>query len=535
MKWSTNPEGITSAEMAILDNNSEWLGIPKSHLMECAGYAVALELQKCFFPENATNGKKVAIFCGTGNNGGDGFVLARHLSSWGIEVVVVLVGQPANIRTNEARLNWDIISQSLTSLIKIEIIRDSTELGKIGMMLEEEGYRDIIVDGLLGTGIEGKIREPISTAIDLINAVKEKDPDKVSIVSIDIPSGVHPDRGDVLDKAVKADLVITFHALKKGLVGNSAYWKEIIVKPIGIPREAFLYVGKGDFLPTVKRRKVDAHKGEFGRILIIGGSKNYSGAPAYSSLTSLQFGIDLVITFTPEIVGNVIRSYSPNLIVRTHPGAWLNLDALKEINPLMEWANTILIGPGMGVKKETEILLVELLKKLRDENKSLVLDADALKLVKNHLNMLNGQKVIVTPHAGELKIMTGLELPPYKKTEERSTLVKDIAKKYNITFLVKGVHDIISDGIRIKINRTGCPEMSIGGTGDVLAGLCACFLATGNDTFSSACSAAFFNGFLGEYTKKQKNGRFTAMDMIINIPLAFQELISSQSALKLKL
>ncbi|MHA1687749.1 MAG: NAD(P)H-hydrate dehydratase [Promethearchaeota archaeon] len=532
MNRSNNPEGITSTEMAILDNNSEWLGIPKSHLMECAGHVMALEIRDRFFPENAASGKKVAIFCGTGNNGGDGFVLARHLSSWGIEVLIILVGQPANIRTNEARLNWDIISQSFSSSIRIEIIRDSTELGKIGMMLEEKGYRDIIIDGLLGTGIEGKIREPIATTIDLINAVKEKDPDKVSIVSIDIPSGVHPDTGNVLDKAIKADLVITFHALKKGLVGKSEYWKEVLVKSIGIPQEAVLYVGKGDFLPSVKLRKADAYKGEFGRILIIGGSKNYSGAPAYSSLTSLQFGIDLVITFTPEVVGDVIRSYSPNLIVRTHQGDWLNLDAFNEINPLVEWANTILIGPGMGVEKETELLLVKLLKKLREENKSLVLDADALKLVKNHLNVLSGQKVIVTPHAGELKIMMGLELPPSTKTRERSTLVKDLAKKYNITFLVKGAYDIISDGIRIKINRTGCPEMSIGGTGDVLAGLCACFLATGNDHFSSACSAAFFNGFLGEYTKKQTNGRFTAMDMIKNIPSAFQDLITMQSALK---
>lgn len=515
---------ITSKEIAILDNNSEWLGIPKNHLMECAGYSAALEIYDRYLKE-ANLDQKIAIFCGTGNNGGDGFVIARHLSSFGYKVLVILVGAPEKISTHEARLNWDIISQSLRHSINIQIIKDSTDLSKIGMIIEEDGKFEILIDSLLGTGVKGKIREPIATAIDLINAMKEEEPKKMKVISIDVPSGMHPDTGEVLDKAVKADLVATFHAMKEGMEESNDYIKEIAIKSIGIPPEASLYVGKGDFISTLKKRKIDTHKGEFGRILIIGGSKNYSGAPSYSSLASINFGMDLVITYTPQVVGDVIRSYSPNLIVRTHPGDWLNINSLDEIAWLVEWSNAILIGPGMGTEKETENLLVELLKKMNQENKSYVLDADALKLVKEHLSLIKKQNAILTPHEGELAIMTGIDLPAYDNLMERCEIIKNLAKELKATLLVKGVYDIISNGKELKINRTGCPEMSIGGTGDILAGLCTCFLTTENTPFQSACSAAFFNGYLGEFTKKNYNSRFTSMDMIKSIPKALKDLM----------
>ena len=160
------------------------------------------------------------------------------------------------------------------------------------------------------------------------------------------------------------------------------------------------------------------------------------------------------------------------------------------------------------------------------KKKSFVLDADALKLVKNHLELLKGQKVILTPHEGELKIMAEIDLPPYNKIEERGSIIRDLAKKLDVTLLVKGPYDYISDGKRIKVNRTGCPELSIGGTGDVLAGLCASFIATENDPFESACSAAFLNGIIGEYCKKNIGSRFTAGDMINSINKAIQHVIN---------
>ncbi|MFX1500698.1 MAG: NAD(P)H-hydrate epimerase, partial [Promethearchaeota archaeon] len=303
-----NSERITSEEMEILDNNSEWLGIPKSHLMECAGYSVAVKIMNRGYVETK---KKVIIFCGTGNNGGDGFVVARHLSSRGVKVLVVLVGNPNKIRTKEAQLNWNIIFNNLNYSIEVEIVKDSTDLINIGDKIKQDKTYQVIVDALLGTGIKGKIREPIASAIDLINSIKKGENEKKTVVSIDVPSGVDPNTGDVSDKAVYADLVITFHRRKIGLSCSNDHIDEILEKSIGIPPEANLFVGRGNLLPTLKKRKSDVHKGEFGKILIVGGSKNYSGAPAYASLTGINFGIDLVITYVPEIIANVLRNYSP--------------------------------------------------------------------------------------------------------------------------------------------------------------------------------------------------------------------------------
>lgn len=515
-----NSEKISAEDVAIADNNAQWLGIPLIHLMECAGYCIADEIMRRFkLKENST----VAIFCGTGNNGGDGFVVARQLAAFKIKSIVILVGSHEKIRTVASQFNWDIIRNKINYMVQSIVISDSTDFGKIMLLNKKRKDIGLIVDGLLGTGIFGKIREPISSAIDIINNLRELN--NIKVVSIDLPSGMNPDTGEISHKAVKADLVVALHRLKKGLHIDNDYINDLVVRSIGIPFEANLYVGKGDLIPTLKVRKVDNHKGNFGRMLVIGGSKNYSGAPGYTSLTGIKFGIDLVITYVPEVVGDVVRNYSPNMIVRTSPGKWLNSKSFEEIAELIEWSNAVVIGPGLGVQKETEELLLQLLEKLNTEKKPYVLDADALKLVKDHIESIRGQNVILTPHEGELKIMFGTKLPSYDQIEERSRFVSDLAKKHDITLLVKGPYDYISDGNELKINRTGCPEMSIGGTGDVLAGLCAAFLATENNPFQSACSGAFLNGFIGEYCKRNIGTRFTAVDMINNINNALRELL----------
>jgi NAD(P)H-hydrate epimerase len=505
-------EKISAEDVAIADNNAQWLGIPLIHLMECAGYCITDEIIKRYkINENST----VVIFCGTGNNGGDGFVVARHLAAFKIKSLVILVGKPKKIRTRASKFNWKLLRNRINHMVKTIIVHDSTEIDKIALLNKNQNQIGLIIDGLLGTGIDGNIREPISTAISVINKLKEEE--KITVVSIDLPSGLNPNSGEVHHKAVNADLVVALHRIKKGLDVKSDYIKEIVVRSIGIPYEANLFVGKGDLIPTLKFRKIDNHKGQFGRMLVIGGSKNYTGAPAYSSLTGINFGIDLVITYVPEVIGDVLRGYSPNMIVRTSPGNWLNMDSFNEISELIEWSNAIVIGPGLGQQKETQELLIKLLEKMNNEEKHYILDADALKLVKNDLNLLKGKNVILTPHEGELKVMTGIELPLYDKIEERSNIILKIAQDLDATLLIKGVYDYISNGKNLKINRTGCPEMSIGGTGDVLAGLCACFLATENSSFRSACSAAFLNGIIGEYCKKNGGDRFTALDMTKNI------------------
>jgi hydroxyethylthiazole kinase-like uncharacterized protein yjeF len=504
---------ITSEELSILDNNSEWLGISKLQLMECAGYIFANHIKDHF---KLNEKSKILIFCGTGNNGGDGFVIARHLASYNLPVSVFLVGLPEKINSKEAIHNWKILS-SLEYLVRINVIRDSKQLDADHNILDDDNDNLIIIDALLGTGIKGKLREPIASCIKMINYKKENAVNNVKVASVDVPSGMDPDTGKVSDNAIKADLVITFHKSKKGLSTKSKYINELIVQPIGIPLEASIFVGKGDLLPALKKRRIDSHKGEFGKVLIIGGSKNYSGAPAYATMTAINFGCDLVITYTPSVVGDVIRSFSPNMIVRTSEGNWLNIKAFEEISWLIDWSDTILIGPGMGQKKETEELFIKILEKLKAVQKNLVLDADALKLVKNHLDLIKGKNAILTPHTGELKIIKDIEIYQYDEIEKRGLSIYNFAKEIDSILLVKGPYDYISDGKALKINKTGCPEMSIGGTGDVLAGLCASFLTTGNSAFTSACSAAFLNGYLGQYCLENVGPRFTTMDMINNL------------------
>ncbi|GAH43918.1 unnamed protein product, partial [marine sediment metagenome] len=156
----------------------------------------------------------------------------------------------------------------------------------------------------------------------------------------------------------------------------------------------------------------------------------------------------------------------------------------------------------MGTENASEELVKKIFENVDMAKKSFVIDADALKLIKNHLDLIKGKNVILTPHEGELKIISGIDLPHYSEIEQRGTEIFKIAKKLDVTLLVKGPYDYISDGKKLKINKTGCPEMSIGGTGDVLAGLCASFLTTENSPFRSACSAAFLNGYIGEFCKK---------------------------------
>jgi len=500
---------ITSEELSVLDNNSEWLGIDKSLLMECAGYSLTTEIIDKYKLNKNT---KVVIFAGTGNNGGDAFVVARHLASQAIPVFVLLLGSPDKIRTRESKSNWEVLL-NLEHSVKRKIITDSKYMLKIKDTIKNDSEYRVIIDGLLGTGIQGKIREPISSCITMINTLR-KEESRFTVVSIDVPSGMDPNNGKVNDIAVKADLVVTFHRKKAGFKSTNDYIKEIIVKPIGIPIEASIVVGRGDLLPTLKKRQKENHKGQFGKILIIGGSKNYTGAPTFSSLTAIHFGCDLVITYVPDVVSNILRSFSPDLIVRSNPGDWLNMDSFEEIKWLVDWADCVLIGPGLGTESQTEKLIVALLRFLVENNKKFVLDADALKLIKDHLEIIKGSQCILTPHEGELKIMTGIVLPPHNEVENRGKILHDLAKKLDVTLILKGPFDYIISKNKFKINKTGCPEMSIGGTGDVLAGLCACFLGTGNDVFQSGCSAAFLNGYLGEHCKSNIGPRFTVLDMI---------------------
>ncbi len=472
--------------MAAIDANCEYLGIKRLQLMENAGAAVARAVK-----ERISTGK-IVILAGKGNNGGDVFVAARHLS--GYDVRVILLGRKEEIKTPEALQNWNALEN--TSIPLTQVV-DSNALDR--KLIENA---DIIIDGIFGTGVRGKIRELESTAIDLINT------SGAFVISVDVPSGLDPN-GGVFEKSVKSGLTLTFHKMKAGLLPREVkkHTGEIRVIDIGIPQDAEFYVGPGDIQPFLIR-PTTSHKGDAGRVLVIGGGP-YSGAPALAALGALRAGADIVTVAAPGNVSDIIASFSPNLIVRALSGDILLEEDIAVISRLISRHDVIVMGMGLGIADET----LHAIEKIVPLCKKAVIDADVLS---PRLNPLLNRNIIITPHAGEMKRLSGLDVPHDLK--ERVKMIKDFANDHEVTVLLKGAVDIISDGVEVRANRTGNAGMTVGGTGDVLAGLTGALFARCHSPLEAAASGAFINGAAGDLAFKEFGYGLLATDVIDNIP-----------------
>ena len=489
---------MTPKDMMVADANANALGIPRTSLMENAGRALAQRIIRSKDP------CKVSIYAGNGGNGGDGFVAARYLLNKGFEVDVFLLSEPSLIKSQEARINWDVLERinQGTSPLNLEIIRDSSNLG-----IKDS---EVVVDALLGTGVKGSLREPVSTAVDVINQTE------AFTVAVDVPTGVDPGSGMVTDKAVRADVTVTFHKVKDGLniasvdnVGN------IEVFDIGIPREAELFTGPGDLL-RIARRDNKSHKGQNGKVLIIGGSQEYSGAPALSAMSSLAAGADLAVLACPRQLTSVIKSYSPDLIVHGLSDDFINPKDTDMLVNLSENFDAVVLGCGIGLEDETALAVNDLAVEIE---KPLVMDADALKLVGPGILPRRIHETVITPHKAEFRDFSGIEVPSILKN--RISTVQDVSTESETTVLLKGEVDIISRGDKIKLNKTGNPGMSVGGTGDCLAGLVGALMAQGHDGFEAGFLAAYINGRAGELAEEEYGYNFTASKLIKFIPKAF--------------
>ncbi|HDJ89426.1 MAG TPA: NAD(P)H-hydrate dehydratase [Thermoprotei archaeon] len=495
---------ITSIEMRILEKNAFYLGLPPRILMESAGKSVA---------ENVTSGKNILVVAGLGNNGGDGFVAARYLASIGKNIDVLLIGRPDRIRSEEARENFEILKRMEYS-INIHVLTDSSMLQRYEYLFEKA---DVIIDAIFGTGIKGKIREPYASVIKKINS------SKALKISVDIPSGLDPDTGEIHDICVKPDITVTFHKVKTGLTKNRKVCGKIIVANIGIPTDAEFFVGPGDVKAVLPIREPYSKKGDFGKILVIGGSYKYSGAPALTGLAALRTGADIVIIAVPSIIANTVRTYSPNLIVYPLDGEYLTKNHIDMLLKLVDKVDVVAIGPGLGLNEETKNTVIEFLSKIEIP---VVVDADGLKALAGKLDIVSNKKVVLTPHAGEFKILTGIKLPNEEKNgwKKRMEIVRNEAKNLGITILLKAHYDIISNGVKVKVNRTGNPGMTVGGTGDVLTGITATFLAWNNEPFKAAVAAAFINGLAGDLVFQKKGYHILASDLIEMLPEAFSKI-----------
>jgi NAD(P)H-hydrate epimerase len=483
-------------DMMVIDANAEALGISKSSLMENAGRCVAKKIFKISKP------CKVAIFAGTGGNGGDGFVAARYLLNKGYEIEIFLLGHPSRIGSKESRKNWEVLNKLNLEMnsIEIHLIEDSS--------LIENNNADVIIDAMLGTGTKGELREPFSSAVDIINR------SECQVVAVDFPTGLNPLNGCVEHKAVKADFTVTFHSPKTGLKkAKSEYIGNVYVCDIGIPNELELFTGPGDLL-RLKKRDNNTHKGQNGSVLVVGGSNEYSGAPAFAAMSALRSGVDLSVVACPSSVLCPIRSYSPDIIVKGLSNNYINFDDTSKILDLSEDVDAMVLGCGIGRNEETAFAINEMLEKIK---MPIVIDADALKmlnldLIKNYRN-----QIVLTPHKAEFKSLFGFDIP--EKLNQKIKVILETSGEYECTILLKGVVDIISDGDSVKLNSTGNPGMTVGGTGDLLAGLVGGLMAQGHKAFEAAYLGSYINGAAGDLAINDYSYNFIASDLLKYIPL----------------
>jgi len=489
-------ETIGTSEMRALETNAEYYGVSLLQLMETAGRNVAEEIAARFQPKKT----RVAIFCGSGGNGGDGLVAARYLTCHGFKVEVILTGKASDITSESAKKNW-VALQPLRNIVPIREIKDSTLIPDV--------KADVIVDALLGIGAKGKLRPPILQLVEKINSMD------AFCVAVDVPTGIDSDSGEVLGTAVKANLTVTFYKAKAGLVKAKEHSGEIVVKSIGLPSELERFTGPGDVSLAVKRRSPEAHKGTFGRLLVIGGSNVFSGAPALAALAALRTGVDIAIVAAPEKTATAISSMSSALITVKLKGKHLNSGNLSALEEQLDSATAVVLGPGLGLHSETKETVREVIEHIEKKGTPLLLDADGLKAFAEFRRKVE-LPLVLTPHAREYEILTGNKLPD--DVEERAEKVQKSARKLGATILLKGPVDVISDGEQTKFNFTGNPGMTVGGTGDVLSGVVGGLLAMGTDSFRAAAAGAFINGAAGDFVTAERGYHMIPTDLLEYIP-----------------
>ncbi len=478
---------IPFEEVSVLDRNAQYLGVPTSQLMENAGKAVADAVMKRY---NLAR-KKVLVLCGTGHNGGDGFVAARYLRVH-CEVTVVLLGEEKNLSSDLARLNFSKIRGKVKTLILP---------ANVGELI---GASDIIIDAMLGVGLKGKLREPFASIVKRLNASHKQ------VVSVDVPTGLGT------DLAVKPTVTVTLHDMKEGMEG--ARCGKVLVADIGIPKEAQTYIGPGEFV-YMPRPSPGSRKGDNGRLAIVGGGP-YTGAPAFSALAAFRVGVDLVRILTPSSAAGIIASYSPAFIVHPLAGQGLNASHVEDVMGALNDCDALAIGPGLGNAPDTLAAVCDILSRCQ---KPVVIDADAIRAVGQNRKALKGLKGVMTPHAGEFELLTGEKLP--EDLEGRCRAVKAWAKRLEITILLKGHIDVVSDGNLVKLNRTGNPGMTVGGTGDVLTGIVGGLLARKASPFNAARIGAMTNGYSGDLAFAESGYSIGPMEVVGKITETMKKLV----------
>jgi NAD(P)H-hydrate epimerase len=464
----------------------------------------------------------VAIVSGKGNNGGDGFVVARTLNQRGVDASVFVVGQVADIK-GDARINLEILGRLGITVVEI------ADEGQWDLHFSEISDHDLIVDALFGTGLKTALAGIYETIIADVNG------SGIPVVCIDVPSGMSADTHELIGPAIEATVTVTLGAPKLPLVLPPAEEKagEVVVADIGIPGgiidalegQRVELLTREQIRTLVTPRAADVHKGDFGRVLIVAGSRGKSGAAILAAQGALKSGAGLVTVASPRSVLPVIAMQMPDYM--TEPldesdEGTVDFSAAESVAGRA--ADAMVVGPGLGRNQGVSTFLREL---LENTDAPLVLDADGLNAFADEPAALMGREgrdIIITPHPGEMARLMGCSIADVQA--DRMGIARDLATRHRLYVVLKGYRTIIATPQgKVFVNPTGSPGMATGGTGDVLAGMLGAWLAQLLDAEAACRLAVYLHGAAGELADAdQGEVSMTASDLVNHISDAVLEL-----------
>ncbi len=487
---------LTTERMRKIDDETIARFCPGLELMERAGRKTAEFILSRFSEDNF----KASVFVGPGNNGGDALVVARYLAEAGRACSVLYLGSPDKF-TMDSLKNYQRLQKRLKDhqhLREFSLTR-SDWLNLVGKDLADS---TLIVDGIFGTGLSRPIDGPGREIIQMINQ------SDLPVVSIDTPSGINGDTGEVLGEAVMATATITMGYPKVGLLFHpgKSHTGELIVADLGFPEEVREVHSLGLYLldhfeasRRLPRRPEDAHKYQCGTALLISGSRMYTGATLLAAEAALRSGCGMVYVAVPEGIRGLVESRLREAITIAVPETSMGTiahDTWSVISPYVDKADALIVGPGMSTHPDTSQFVFDLLARQR---KPVVLDADGINALEGESKRLQGLEVpvVATPHSGELARLTSKEIP--SAPLERIETTRKIAQTLGITLVHKGAPTLVSStGGEVWINHHGNSALATAGTGDVLAGLIGGLLAQGADPLDAACAGCYIHGRAGE-------------------------------------
>jgi NAD(P)H-hydrate epimerase len=512
---------LSAAQMREADRYTiEEIGIPSLVLMENAGRQVVAAMEATF--EDRLSGR-VAILCGRGNNGGDGFVIARTLLQRGIDAAVFVIGALAEVR-GDARTNLDILGRLGVTVVEIND-EQNWELH-----FSEISKCTLIVDAIFGTGLKSPIGGMMETVIADVNAAD------IPIVSIDLPSGLSADTPQRIGDCIDAAMTVTLAAPKLPLVlpPGEAYAGDVVIADIGIPYEVIEGLeGRYVELLTpeqlralVEPRAADSHKGDFGRVSVIAGSRGKTGAAHLAAMGALKSGAGLVTVATPAGCLPIMASMAPEFMTEALADTAEGTLAASAVDRALELSHDVLVcGPGLGRTPAVGEFLRGLLDRA---TVPLVLDADALTMLADEPGRLMGREgrdIIITPHPGEMARLVGATVEDVQAN--RLQAASDFASTHRIYVVLKGHRTIIATpDARLFINPTGNPGMATGGTGDVLTGMIAAWLAQLLDAEAACRLGVFLHGAAGDLAAASEGQvGMTATDLLAHVGEALTSLL----------